>query len=485
MKKRILSLALSLTLLISLALVIDHAAITATISADSQALANIILKDYYPSKIYFESTANRVDGPLTNLKAIADGKPATRHSSAKDRNGKTLGSDATIEPIVLDSLIKLADKYAPIQISMIVGGSGHSNGSAHYYGRAVDIVRIKGTLVKNCTSVAVKDFRDYAKNTLGAEFTLGPGDKGHDKHVHIQWKSTAKINNPIITLSPTPSPNQSTVNFGRNLPNAPIPLGRYIVRNRDGTTPTIPAWTEPRSTGTSTASRWQNGTIVTIVETQRNASNNHWGRVASGRWIYSEHLTPYIAPTESTAGSGSYTTTKSIKVFTDPSSHTREVRTLAANAPVQIVATTTNAAGNRWGKIKANEWVFMGDLRAVDVPTTTQPPTTTPTPTPTPTTTPAPTPTPSPSPSPTPQYQAGNWTITIPANTRVSLFPSQTSTTEVTWYSARSAPFNLHAIGRITMPNGSTRFHIRAANTHAGGQVQDLYFVLTSSMRVN
>jgi uncharacterized repeat protein (TIGR02543 family) len=148
-----------------------------------------------------------------------------------------------------------------------------------------------------------------------------------------------------------------------NRTNANVPLGKYLVKNRNSNTTTVPTWTEPRSTGTSRSTNWANGTIVTIVESQRNSAGNWWAKSASGRWIYSENLVAYRAPSENSSSVGSYVTTKSTKVYTDPSSHTREVRTLAANTPVTITATHVNAAGNTWGKIKAGEWVHLGNLK--------------------------------------------------------------------------------------------------------------------------
>ena len=92
-------------------------------------------------------------------------------------------------------------------------------------------------------------------------------------------------------------------------------------------------------------------------------------------------------------------------------------------------------------------------------------------------------------PTPTPNLTVlstvdGQWTVTIPANTQVDLFPTPTSITRTTWYSPKSASFELYANRCLTMSDGSTRYQIRANNTHAGGQEQDLYFVFTSSMRV-
>jgi hypothetical protein len=167
-----------------------------------------------------------------------------------------------------------------------------------------------------------------------------------DQTLYAQWK--------------TPSDGD------KNLPNEKVPLGKYRVRNNNSNTTTVPAWTAPRSTGDSKSVNWVNGTIVTIVETQKNSANNWWAKSASGRWIYSGHLAPYIEPTESSSGVGSYVTTKSSKIYTDPSSQTKNVDTLAANASVKIIATHVNAAGNTWGKIKTDEWVYMGDLKAVD-----------------------------------------------------------------------------------------------------------------------
>jgi uncharacterized repeat protein (TIGR02543 family) len=77
---------------------------------------------------------------------------------------------------------------------------------------------------------------------------------------------------------------------------------------------------------------------------------------------------------------------------------------------------------------------------------------------------------------------SGRWTITIPANTTVNLFSTPTGTTRHTFYSPRTTSFNVTSFRRLTMNDGTTRFHIQAPNQQ--GVTEDLYFVRTSSMSV-
>ncbi|MEV3990710.1 peptidoglycan-binding protein [Streptomyces sp. NPDC049837] len=87
---------------------------------------------------------------------------------------------------MLSGLLKLNTQYGfRIGVSEFVGGE-HSAGSRHYRGLAVDINYINGIHVGNKGSQhkAV----EAACSKLGADQILGPGDPGHDTHVHCAWK---------------------------------------------------------------------------------------------------------------------------------------------------------------------------------------------------------------------------------------------------------------------------------------------------------
>jgi hypothetical protein len=326
-----------------------------------------------------------------------------------------------------------------------------------------------------------------------------------------------------------------------------------------------PVWSQPQSTGSSTqVGTLVAGTIVTIASTQRNAAGNLWGKVAGKDcYIFMDNLTTYKPPVLMPLASDKQlyiTTQKNTVVYTQPSSYSAIARTIAnESTAVVIMSTTTNAAGNLWGKIKDGEYIFMGSVRASLSTTNTTPNQTTtqslsvtntvegsfrvavpvnyrldcyqsPTATTRSTyisaksasylisctkrltmsdgstryffrsgdnknlyfvyTSSMNVESSSTNTTPSSEFKVintvdGSWTITIPANTKVDLFPTPTSTTRTTWYSPKPASYEVYANKCLTMYDGSTRYQIHAANSHAQGQMQDLYFVFANSMHVS
>ena len=209
-------------------------------------------------------------------------------------------------------------------------------------------------------------FYKSADGTATGWYLKGKQPAGYAEAVYKDESTIAKTVKPGDTVTFSAIWNSSPVQTPSglaNYKNEDLPLGKYVLRNRDNNRTTVPAWTEPRSTETSTSVNWQNGTIITVVETKKNAANNWWVRTASGKWIYSENVAPYVVPAESSLGAGVYCTKKTISVYTDPSSQTLPVKVLEANARVIIIATHVNSAGNKWGKIASGEWVYMENLQ--------------------------------------------------------------------------------------------------------------------------
>ena len=66
-----------------------------------------------------------------------------------------------------------------------IAGGSHSKNSRHYAGVALDVNVINGKRVSRLHA----DYQRFMKmaRDLGATEVLGPGDKGHDGHVHIAW----------------------------------------------------------------------------------------------------------------------------------------------------------------------------------------------------------------------------------------------------------------------------------------------------------
>jgi hypothetical protein len=85
---------------------------------------------------------------------------------------------------LLRGMVALGKDY-DYRVTTIAGGD-HSANSYHYAGSAVDIDRIDGRAV-SAGNPEVAKVKSACKE-LGAVEILGPGDAGHDSHVHCAWK---------------------------------------------------------------------------------------------------------------------------------------------------------------------------------------------------------------------------------------------------------------------------------------------------------
>ncbi|MBO1417085.1 hypothetical protein J0670_21035, partial [Streptomyces sp. FH025] len=98
--------------------------------------------------------------------------------------------DAGARPVHLDArmlngILKLNTEHGfRFDLTEIAGGD-HSANSRHYAGLAFDTSSINGVHVSR-TNQAVAGFKQACKQ-LGATEVLGPGDAGHDSHVHCAW----------------------------------------------------------------------------------------------------------------------------------------------------------------------------------------------------------------------------------------------------------------------------------------------------------
>jgi hypothetical protein len=131
--------------------------------------------------------------PSAQLAAVARGEPAKR-SAYQGAPGGTV----PLDPGMLQAIEDLSGKFA-FGISEIAGGS-HGPGSYHYYGRAFDVNTINGLPV----SAANPHYREFMREAarLGARGMLGPGDPGHDGHIHVTWPQTPASQ---IIADPKPS----------------------------------------------------------------------------------------------------------------------------------------------------------------------------------------------------------------------------------------------------------------------------------------
>lgn len=120
------------------------------------------------------STARR------NIKDTSKGK-AARTSPWSDVGVKKVKLDQNM----LKGMVTLGKEYN-YRVTAIAGGD-HDPDSFHYSGTAFDIDRIDGRPVSADNPKVAKVEATCAN--LGAVEILGPGDVGHDSHVHCAWKS--------------------------------------------------------------------------------------------------------------------------------------------------------------------------------------------------------------------------------------------------------------------------------------------------------
>ncbi|AZZ49403.1 Peptidoglycan-binding (PGRP) domain of peptidoglycan hydrolases-containing protein [Rathayibacter rathayi NCPPB 2980 = VKM Ac-1601] len=126
-----------------------------------------------------DAGADAASTSLVNIRDTAEGKPA------KTSSGGDAGiTEVSLDPAMLNGLLRLNTEYGFDLRVTSIAGEDHSTTSRHYTGHAVDIDRINGVTVLNgADHQAVQD----ACAALGATLTLGPGDPGHDNHVHCEW----------------------------------------------------------------------------------------------------------------------------------------------------------------------------------------------------------------------------------------------------------------------------------------------------------
>jgi uncharacterized Zn-binding protein involved in type VI secretion len=116
--------------------------------------------------------------PQQEINDAAAGNPVNR-SNYQNAPGGTTGLNQ-------DALTQMNDygKDHDIDVSEIAGGS-HSANSRHYSGLGYDVTSIDGQAV-NSSNTMNSDLMDAGRDG-GATEVLGPGDPGHDGHIHLAW----------------------------------------------------------------------------------------------------------------------------------------------------------------------------------------------------------------------------------------------------------------------------------------------------------
>ncbi len=89
----------------------------------------------------------------------------------------------SLSTTMLSGMESIAGTYT-LRVTAIAGGS-HSANSYHYAGRAFDVDIVNGVSV-SASSSNYRAFMSRCRD-LGAIEVLGPGDAGHDTHLHCAW----------------------------------------------------------------------------------------------------------------------------------------------------------------------------------------------------------------------------------------------------------------------------------------------------------
>jgi hypothetical protein len=136
----------------------------------------VILATTHLSGIADNATARQ------NLMDVAVGREAQR-SNYQDGDLQAPGGTTLLSAQMLWGLQRISDTFK-VHVSEIAGGA-HSQNSLHYQGVAFDINRINDVRIRDAITDSLT-LRQECRN-LGATQVLGPGDPGHNNHVHCAW----------------------------------------------------------------------------------------------------------------------------------------------------------------------------------------------------------------------------------------------------------------------------------------------------------
>jgi len=176
--------------------------------------SRIRLATAHPSGVNDNATAAR------QIADVAAGRRATRSSY-----GNAPGGTVNLSRRMLSAMLTLAERFT-FAVSEIAGGS-HSVGSRHYAGIGFDVTHVNGVRV-NASNPHWRSFLQAARS-LGATETLGPGDAGHDTHLHAAWpravaesvlpaEAVAEPESPLTTDCEQPEPEAAEAIYGDESP---------------------------------------------------------------------------------------------------------------------------------------------------------------------------------------------------------------------------------------------------------------------------
>lgn len=98
-----------------------------------------------------------------------------------------------LQPNMLNGLHSLGGRFTDLIVTSMADGR-HSARSNHYIGRAVDFGTVNGQFISddvpgdgNDTPTAKERALLDACRATGADEIIGPGQPGHDNHIHCAW----------------------------------------------------------------------------------------------------------------------------------------------------------------------------------------------------------------------------------------------------------------------------------------------------------
>jgi hypothetical protein len=135
---------------------------------------------------YHTSECGKGDGAdaNSNINDAANGRAVRRSSyDCSSSYPAAPGGSVHLNDRMLNGMLNLGQSYT-FRVTEIAGGQ-HSGNSRHYAGVAFDVDLINGQRVTSSNGY-YRAFMQRCRD-LGATEVLGPGDSGHDTHVHCAW----------------------------------------------------------------------------------------------------------------------------------------------------------------------------------------------------------------------------------------------------------------------------------------------------------
>lgn len=154
--------------------------------ARRQELGLILWERYQEGRIdlYPVQVSGRNDGAdaRSNIADTAMGRTVKRSSY-----GNAPGGRVALALPLLEGLKELSEDFT-FRLTALAGGS-HSKRSRHYLGVSLDIDTLDGVRLSS-QHPRFQEFMTKVR-ALGATEVLGPGDRGHNSHIHAAWPRDA------------------------------------------------------------------------------------------------------------------------------------------------------------------------------------------------------------------------------------------------------------------------------------------------------